>query len=94
MQTCPNGLRSPLEQLSRQHGLQLDVVMKVGISTAMKDVASSGSPFGFDKLIVPIVELDVGVTKLGGARVAREKEKVVFSNFKERGRLVLRDSDK
>lgn len=41
----PNGLRSTLDQMSRQHGLQLDVVMEVGTSTAMKDVASSGHAF-------------------------------------------------
>lgn len=41
----PNGLRSTLNQLSRQHGLLLNVVMEVGTSTAMKDVASSGHAF-------------------------------------------------
>lgn len=41
----PNGLRSTLDQLSRRHGLQLDIVMEVDTSTAMKDVASSGHAF-------------------------------------------------
>jgi len=41
----PNGLRSTLEQLSRWHGVQLDIVMDVDTSTAMKDVALSGHAF-------------------------------------------------
>jgi LysR family nitrogen assimilation transcriptional regulator len=38
----PNGLRLALDQLSRKHGVRLDVVMEVDTGTAMKDVALSG----------------------------------------------------
>lgn len=41
----PNGLRSTLDQLSRRHGVQLDIVMEVDTSTAMKEVALSGHAF-------------------------------------------------
>lgn len=38
----PNGLRLALDQLSRKHRVQLDIVMEVDTGAAMKDVALSG----------------------------------------------------
>lgn len=38
----PNGLRLALDQLSRRHGVRLDIVMEVDTGAAMKDVALSG----------------------------------------------------
>lgn len=38
----PNGLRLALDQLSRKHGIRLNIVMEVDTGTAMKDVALSG----------------------------------------------------
>ena len=38
----PNGLRLALDQISRHHGLDLNVVMEVDTGNAMKDIALSG----------------------------------------------------
>lgn len=38
----PNGLRLALDQLSRKHGIRLNIVMEVDTGTAMKDVAICG----------------------------------------------------
>lgn len=56
----PNGLRSTLDQLSRRHGLQLDVVMEVDTSTAMKDVASSGHAFTLLPAMAVSQEINAG----------------------------------
>lgn len=56
----PNGLRSILDQLSRKHGLLLNVVMEVDTSTAMKDVASSGHAFTLLPWMAVSQELQAG----------------------------------
>lgn len=56
----PNGLRSTLDQLSRRHGVQLDVVMEVDTATAMKDVASSGHAFTLLPAMAVSQELQAG----------------------------------
>lgn len=43
--TRPNGLRTILDQLARQRGIHLDIVMEVDTLTAMKDVAASGHAY-------------------------------------------------
>jgi LysR family nitrogen assimilation transcriptional regulator len=43
--STPNGLRATLDQLSRKHDVELNVVMEVDTATAMKDVAISGHAF-------------------------------------------------
>lgn len=41
----PNGLRTMLDQLSRRHGVQLDVVMEFDSAAGMKDVSLSGHAY-------------------------------------------------
>jgi DNA-binding transcriptional LysR family regulator len=40
--STPNGLRSTLDHVAREHRISLNIVMEVDTNTAMKDVAASG----------------------------------------------------
>lgn len=65
----PNGLRVTLDQLSRRHGVRLDVVMSVDSSTSMKDVARSGHAYTLLPLMA--VNEDLARRALGAARVVK-----------------------
>lgn len=65
----PNGLRVTLDQLSRRHGIQLDIVMEVDSSGSMKDVALSGHAYTLLPLMAVKDELARGT--LGAARVVK-----------------------
>ena len=66
---APNGLRVVLDQLSRRHGVQLDVVMAVESSGSMKDVARSGHACTLLPLMAVREELARGT--LAAARVVK-----------------------
>lgn len=67
--STPNGLRVTLDQLSRRHGIQLDIVMEVDSSGSMKDVALSGHAYTLLPLMAVKDELARGT--LGAARVVK-----------------------
>lgn len=43
--SAPNGLRQILDQMSRRHGIQLNIVMEVDSAASMKDIALSGHAY-------------------------------------------------
>lgn len=64
--TAPNGLRTVLEQIARQKGIRLDIVLEVDTLSAMKDVALSGSAF----TILPFLAVDQEIAE-GKLRAVR-----------------------
>jgi LysR family nitrogen assimilation transcriptional regulator len=67
--STPNGLRATLDQLSRRHQVQLQVVMEVDSSGSMKDVALSGHAYTLLPLMAVTEEL--GRRTLGAAKVVK-----------------------
>jgi DNA-binding transcriptional LysR family regulator len=67
--STPNGLRVTLDQLSRRHGIQLDIVMEVDSSGSMKDVALSGHAYTLLPLMA--VKEELARRTLGAARVVK-----------------------
>lgn len=67
--SVPNGLRVTLDQLSRRHGVRLDVVMAVDSAGSMKDVARSGHAYTLLPLMAVQEELARGT--LAAARVVK-----------------------
>ncbi|MDB5954596.1 LysR family transcriptional regulator [Ramlibacter sp.] len=65
--STPNGLRATLDQLSRRHGMRLDVAMEVDSSGSMTDVALSGHAYTLLPLMAVQEELARG--KVGAAKV-------------------------
>ena len=65
--TRPNGLRTILDQLARQRGIHLDIVMEVDTLTAMKDVAASGHAY----TILPLMAVsdDVASGRVAAMRI-------------------------
>jgi len=67
--SLPNGLRATLDQLSRKHGVRLQVVMEVDSSGSMKDVALSGHAYTLLPLMAVKEELERRT--LGASRVTK-----------------------
>jgi LysR family nitrogen assimilation transcriptional regulator len=67
--SAPNGLRVMLDQLSRRHGVRLQVVMEVDSSVSMKSVALSGHVFTLLPLMA--VKEELALKTLGAARVVK-----------------------
>ena len=65
----PNGLRATLDQLSRRHGVKLDIVMEVDSAGTMKDVALSGHAYTLLPLMA--VKEELARRTLGAARVVK-----------------------
>lgn len=65
----PNGLRATLDQLSRRHGVRLQVVMEVDSAGSMKDVALSGHAYTLLPLMA--VKEELARASLGAARVVK-----------------------
>ena len=65
----PNGLRVTLDQLSRRHGVRLEVAMAVDSSGSMKDVARSGHAYTLLPRMAVREELESGT--LAAARVVK-----------------------
>lgn len=59
----PNGLRLALDQLSRKHGIRLNIVMEVDTGTAMKDVALSGHALTLLPHLAVKEEVDAGALR-------------------------------
>jgi len=67
--SVPNGLRVMLDQLSRRHGVPLQVVMEVDSSVSMKSVALSGHAFTLLPLMA--VKEELALKTLGAAKVIK-----------------------
>ena len=67
--SVPNGLRATLDQLSRRHGVKLDIVMEVDSAGTMKDVALSGHAYTLLPLMA--VKEELARRTLGAARVVK-----------------------
>lgn len=67
--STPNGLRATLDQLSRRHGVRLNIAMEVDSAGSMKDVALSGHAYTLLPLMAVKEELARG--QLGAARVVK-----------------------
>ena len=67
--SVPNGLRATLDQLSRRHGVKLDIVMEVDSAGSMKDVALSGHAYTL--LPMMAVKEELARRKLGAARLVK-----------------------
>lgn len=67
--STPNGLRATLDQLSRRHGIALQVVMEVDSSGSMKDVALSGHAYTLLPLMA--VKEELARRTLGAAKVVK-----------------------
>lgn len=67
--SVPNGLRATLDQLSRKHGVQLQIVMEVDSSGSMKDVALSGHAYTLLPLMA--VKEELQRKTLGAAQVVK-----------------------
>jgi len=65
----PNGLRAMLDQLSRRHGVRLDVVMEVDSAPGMKDVSLSGHAYTLLPLMA--VKDELARRTLGAAKVVK-----------------------
>ena len=65
----PNGLRATLDQLSRKHDIELQIVMEVDTGTAMKDVALSGHAYSLLPLMA--VREEVTARTLAVARIVK-----------------------
>ena len=67
--SVPNGLRATLDQLSRRHGVKLDIVMEVDSAGSMKDVALSGHAYTL--LPMMAVKEELARRKLGASRLVK-----------------------
>ena len=65
---APNGLRSILDQYSRQQGIRLNVALEVDTLSAMKDVALSGAAFTILPLLA--VSQEVAEGRLTALKIA------------------------
>lgn len=65
----PNGLRLALDQISRRHGLDLNVVMEVDTGNAMKDIALSGEALTLLPRLAVVDEVVAG--RLRAVKVVR-----------------------
>nr|WP_222622644.1 LysR family transcriptional regulator [Ramlibacter albus] len=66
---APNGLRVTLDQLSRRHGVRLEVAMSLDGAGSMKDVARSGHAYTLLPMMAVHEELERGT--LAAARVIK-----------------------
>lgn len=64
---APNGLRSILDQYSRQHGISLNVALEVDTLATMKDVALSGAAYTILPLLA--VSQEVAEGRLTASRI-------------------------
>lgn len=67
--STPNGLRTMLDQLSRRHGVRLDVVMEFDSAAGMKDVSLSGHAYTLLPLMA--VKDELARRTLGAAKVVK-----------------------